>query len=167
MTDPIRIANASGFYGDRFSAMAEQITGGHIDVVTGDYLAELTMLILWKAKQKSPERGFAVTFLEQMKEVLGEVSQRGIKVVTNAGGLNPAGLAGELRDIAQTLGIDVSIAHVEGDDFLPRLGTMVEDGYEFRNLDTSRSLADLSAPPLTANAYLGAWGIVEALNQGV
>jgi len=166
MTDPIRIANASGFYGDRFSAMAEQITGGHIDVVTGDYLAELTMLILWKAQQKSPERGYAVTFLEQMKEVLAEVSQRGIKVVTNAGGLNPAGLAGELRRITQTLGIDVTIAHVEGDDFLPRLGTMIGDGHEFRNLDTSRSLADLAAPPLTANAYLGAWGIVEALNRG-
>ncbi|GMQ97677.1 MAG: DUF1446 domain-containing protein [Acidimicrobiia bacterium] len=167
MADPIRIANASGFYGDRYSAMAEQITGGHIDVVTGDYLAELTMLILWKAQQKSPERGYAVTFLDQMREVLGEVSQRGIKVVTNAGGLNPAGLASELRGIARTLDVDVSIAHVEGDDFLPRLGTMVEDGCEFRNLDTSRRLADLIAPPLTANAYLGAWGIVEALNQGV
>jgi hypothetical protein len=167
MADPIRIANASGFYGDRFSAMAEQITGGKIDVVTGDYLAELTMLILWKAKQKSPERGYAVTFLKQMEEVLGEVSQRGIKVVTNAGGLNPAGLADELRDLALTLGIDVSIAHVEGDDFLSRLGGMVEDGHEIRNLDTARSLADLTAPPLTANVYLGAWGIVEALNQGV
>jgi len=166
MTDPIRIANASGFYGDRFSAMAEQITGGHIDVVTGDYLAELTMLILWKAQQKSSEQGYAVTFLEQMKDVLGEVAKRGIKVVTNAGGLNPAGLVGELRGITRTLGIDVSIAYVEGDDFLPHLGAMLEDGYEFRNLETSQSLAHLNASPLTANAYLGAWGIVEALNQG-
>ncbi|MEE8457385.1 MAG: acyclic terpene utilization AtuA family protein [Acidimicrobiia bacterium] len=167
MTDPVRIANVSGFYGDRFSAMTEQIAGGQIDVLTGDYLAELTMLILWKAKQKAPERGYAVTFLKQMREVLGEVSQRGIKVVANAGGLNPAGLADDLRAIAQTLDIDVSIAHVEGDDFLPRLGAIVEEGHELRNIDTSQSLADLTAPPLTANAYLGAWGIVEALNQDV
>ncbi len=167
MTDPIRVANVSGFYGDRFSAMAEQVTGGRIDVITGDYLAELTMLILWKAKQKAPERGYAVTFLKQMGEVLGEVSQRGIKVVTNAGGLNPAGLADDLRGVAHNLGIDVSIAHVEGDDFLSRLGTIVEEGHELANIDTSQSLADLTASPLTANAYLGAWGIVEALNQGV
>ena len=167
MADPICIANASGFYGDRFSAMAEQITGGHIDVVTGDYLAELTMLILWKAQQKSPERGYAVTFFRQMEQALGEISQRGIKVVSNAGGLNPAGLADELRGIAQTLGIDVSIAHIEGDDFLPRLGSTIDDGHQFQNLDTQRNLAELTAPPLTANAYLGAWGIVEALNRGV
>jgi len=166
MADPIRIANVSGFYGDRFSAMAEQITGGQIDVVSGDYLAELTMLILWKAKQKAPDRGYAVTFLKQMEEVLGEISRRGIKVVANAGGLNPAGLADELRAIAETLGIDISIAHVEGDDFLARIGSMVEEGHELRNIDTSRSLAELAAPPLTANAYLGAWGIVEALNRG-
>ena len=167
MADPIRIANASGFYGDRFSAMTEQVTGGQIDVVTGDYLAELTMLILWKAKQKSPERGYAVTFLRQMEEVLGEVSRRGVKVVANAGGLNPAGLADALRGIARTLGLDISIAHVEGDDFLSRLWSMIDDGHEFRSLDTQRNLGDLSAPPLTANAYLGAWGIVEALNRGV
>lgn len=167
MADPIRIANASGFFGDRFAAMVEQITGGPIDVVTGDYLAELTMLILWKTSQKSPEGGYAVSFVEQMKQVLGEVSRQGIRVVANAGGLNPAGLADQLRGIAQSLGVDVSIAHVEGDDFLGRLGGMVEDGHEFRNLDTSRSLADLAAPPLTANAYLGAWGIAAALNRGV
>ncbi|GMR01795.1 MAG: DUF1446 domain-containing protein [Acidimicrobiia bacterium] len=166
MSDPLRIANASGFYGDRFSAMAEQISGGKIDVVTGDYLAELTMLILWKAKQKSPESGYAVTFLNQMREVLSEVAQQGVKVVANAGGLNPAGLANDLRTIAKTLKVDVSVAHVEGDDLLPRLGDLIEKGHEFRNLDSGESLAGLTALPLTANVYLGAWGIVEALERG-
>jgi hypothetical protein len=166
MADPIRIANASGFYGDRFGAMAEQIRGGEIDVVTGDYLAELTMLILWKGKQRNPDTGYAVTFLEQMRTLLTDVEERGIKVVTNAGGLNPAGLARELRELVTILGADLSIAHIEGDDLLPSLSGLMENGLELRNLDTGQSFSALGTKPLTANAYLGAWGIVEALNRG-
>jgi len=166
VADPIRIANASGFYGDRFAAIREQLTGGQIDVITGDYLAELTMLILWKGRQRDPDRGYAVTFLKQMQEVLGEVVERGVKVITNAGGLNPAGLAAELRSIAADLDVAVSIAHVEGDDLLPGLAGMVAAGHEFANLDTGQRLSELAAQPLTANAYLGAWGIVAALDHG-
>jgi hypothetical protein len=166
MADPIRIANASGFYGDRFGAMAEQIRGGEIDVITGDYLAELTMLILWKGKQRNPDTGYAITFLEQMRTLLTDVEERGIKVVTNAGGLNPAGLARELRELVTVMGIDLSIAHVEGDDLVPSLSGLMGDGLEFRNLDTGQSFSALGTKPLTANAYLGAWGIVEALNRG-
>src|SRR5271169_5496169 len=97
MPAPLRIANCSGFYGDRLSAAREMVEGGPIDVLTGDYLAELTMMILFKDRLKNPEAGFARTFLRQMEEVLGTCVQRGIKVVVNAGGLNPAGLAGEME----------------------------------------------------------------------
>lgn len=163
---PLRIANVSGFYGDRFSAMREQVTGGRVDVVTGDYLAELTMLILWKAQQRSPHKGYAVTFLRQMEDILGECVDRGVKVVANAGGLNPAGLAKELRSVAEALGIGVSIAHVQGDDLLSDLSDLVEMGHDLRNLDTGRRFGDLEAQALTANVYLGAWGIAEALKRG-
>ncbi|MCI0839684.1 MAG: acyclic terpene utilization AtuA family protein, partial [Chloroflexi bacterium] len=88
----LRIANCSGFYGDRLSAAREMVEGGPIDFLTGDYLAELTLLILWKMKQKDSEGGYARTFLKQMEEVLGTCLDKGIKIVTNAGGLNPAAL---------------------------------------------------------------------------
>jgi len=163
---PLRIANVSGFYGDRFSAMREQVTTGNVDVITGDYLAELTMLILWKAQRLSPKKGYAVTFLRQMEDIFGECIQRGIKVVANAGGLNPAGLADELRAIADTLGVDVSIAHIEGDDLLPRLGDLITMGHDVAHIDSGQALANLELQVLTANAYLGGWGIAEALQRG-
>ncbi len=166
MSRPVRIANCSGFYGDRFAAAKEMLEGGPIDYLTGDYLAELTMLILSKARQKRADGGFAVTFLKQMEQVLGTAVDQRVKVVTNAGGLNPAGLADKLRSVADELGIDAKIAHIEGDDILERLDELQAGGHEFRNLDTGQSLAELRAEPLTANVYLGSWGIVEALSQG-
>ncbi|MET0133071.1 MAG: acyclic terpene utilization AtuA family protein [Kibdelosporangium sp.] len=144
----IRIGNASGFYGDRFSAVREMLTDGPLDVLTGDYLAELTMLILGRDRLKDPKLGYAKTFLRQMEESLGPAVDRGVKIVVNAGGLNPAGLADALRGLAARLGISVKVAHVEGDDLL---GRAAELGL---------------GQPLTANAYLGAWGIVECLNAG-
>ena len=103
---PVLIANCSGFYGDRLSAAREMVDGGPIDVLTGDWLAELTMLILWKAKARNADAGYATTFLTQMEQVLGTCVDRGIKVVTNAGGLNPAGCAAKVREIADRLGLD-------------------------------------------------------------
>ena len=100
----VRIANCSGFFGDRLSAAAEMVNGGDIDVLTGDWLAELTMLILHKQRLRNPELGYASTFLRQMEQVLAPCVERGIKVVTNAGGLNPAGCAEKVREIAATLG---------------------------------------------------------------
>ena len=120
---PLRIGNISGFYGDRLSAAREMIEGGPIDVLTGDYLAELTMLILWKARQKDPGAGYAVTFLRQMEEVLGTCIDRGVRVVVNAGGLNPRGLAGKIRELAERLGVKARVAHVEGDDLLRGLAS--------------------------------------------
>ncbi|MET8996796.1 acyclic terpene utilization AtuA family protein [Amycolatopsis sp. NPDC004169] len=143
-----RIGNASGFYGDRFSAVREMLTGGPLDVLTGDYLAELTMLILGRDRMKDATRGYAKTFLRQMEENLGLAREKGVKIVANAGGLNPAGLADALRELAAKLGLDVKIAHVEGDDLVQRA----------EELDLGK--------PLTANAYLGAWGIAECLNAG-
>jgi hypothetical protein len=123
-------------------------------------------MILWKARQKEASRGYAVTFLKQMEDVLGEALQRRIKIVTNAGGLNPAGLATELRTLCDRLGLKAKIVHIEGDDLMPELEGLQQAGHELRNLDTGQPLRELKARPLSANAYLGAWGIVEALQQG-
>ncbi|HEY2893030.1 MAG TPA: acyclic terpene utilization AtuA family protein [Pirellulales bacterium] len=162
----LRIANCSGFYGDRLAAAREMVTGGPIDFLTGDYLAELTMMILWKDRQKNPGRGYAVTFLRQMEDVLGEALERGIKIVTNAGGLNPAGLATALRELIDRLGLKAKVLHIEGDDLMPQLGPLLERGEPLAHLETGQPLKELRAKPLSANAYLGAWGIVESLRQG-
>ena len=156
MRDPVRIGNCSGFYGDRIAAAREMVEGGageeSIDVLCGDYLAELTMLILAKAQAKDPAGGYARTFLTQMEQVLGTCSDRGIKIVANAGGLNPAGLAVKLRELADRLGITVRIAHVEGDDLRGNLAAITPAVGEVK--------------PVSANAYLGGWGIAEALGAG-
>ncbi|WP_280482457.1 acyclic terpene utilization AtuA family protein [Nocardia cyriacigeorgica] len=146
--DVIRIGNCSGFYGDRLSAMREMLEGGPLDVLTGDYLAELTMLILGRDRMKDPGLGYAKTFVKQIEECLGLALERNVQIVTNAGGLNPAGLAEKLRKVAAELGLEAKIAHVEGDDLSGRAAEL-----------------ELGSP-LTANAYLGAWGIVECLNSG-
>jgi len=166
MRRPVRIANCSGFYGDRASAPREMVEGGPIDVLTGDYLAELTMLILWKARQKDPAAGYARTFLSQFEQVIGTCLDRGITIVVNAGGLNPAGLAARLREIAARLGLAPKIAHVEGDDLLDRLGELTEAGHALAHADTGEPLAKAGVTPVTANAYLGGWGIAAALAAG-
>ena len=163
---PVRIANCSGFYGDRLAAMREMAEGGPVDVLTGDYLAELTMLILWKAKQKDPAAGYARTFLVQLEQVLGTCLDRGIKIVVNAGGLNPASLAAETAKVAAGLGLDPKVAWIEGDDLLGNVPELLAGGTDLANLDTGQPLAGSGVQPITANAYLGGWGITEALNAG-
>jgi len=163
---PIRIGNASGFYGDRFAAFREMVEGGPIDVVTGDYLAELTMLILWKARRKDPGAGYARTFLGQLEETLGTVLDRGIRVVVNAGGLNPAGLARDVRALSDRLGLAPRIAWIDGDDLSGRLDELLADGHDLAHLDTGRPLRGSGITPATANAYLGGWGIARALSVG-
>ncbi|MET9515478.1 acyclic terpene utilization AtuA family protein [Streptomyces sp. NPDC002994] len=139
---PLRIGNASGFYGDRFDAMREMLTGGELDVLTGDYLAELTMLILGRDRLKDPRLGYAKTFLRQLEENLGHAHERGVRIVANAGGLNPGALADAVRELADRIGVPVRVAHVEGDS-LP-----------------------LPQGALTANAYLGGGGIATCLGAG-
>ncbi|HKH52375.1 MAG TPA: acyclic terpene utilization AtuA family protein [Mycobacterium sp.] len=145
---PVRIGNCSGFYGDRLAAMREMLTGGDLDYLTGDYLAELTMLILARDRAKSPDRGYAKTFLTQLEDCLGTALDRGVRIIANAGGLNPAGLATAVRALAERLGLSVNVAHVEGDDLLARAEQL---GF---------------GTPLAANAYLGAWGIADCLRNG-
>ncbi|WP_018801740.1 acyclic terpene utilization AtuA family protein [Salinispora arenicola] len=139
MSQVLRIGNASGFYGDRFTAWQEMLDGGALDVLTGDYLAELTMLILGRDRMRDSDLGYARTFLRQLEGTLGTAQERGVRIVTNAGGLNPAGLAAAIRSLAERLGLDVRVGYVEGDS-LPR------------------------PDALTANAYLGAFGIAAAFD---
>jgi hypothetical protein len=163
---PVRIANCSGFYGDRLAAAQEMVEGGPIDILTGDYLAELTMLILWKARQKDPTTGYARTFLTQLEQVLGTCLDRGTRIVSNAGGLNPAGLAEQIGALAQRLGLSPKIAHVLGDDVLPQLPQLLATGVDLAHLDTGQHLAAAGVHPVSANAYLGGWGIAAALESG-
>jgi len=162
---PIRIANCSGFYGDRLSAAKEMVEGGPIDVLTGDWLAELTMLILARSRASRPNGGFARSFVQQMEQVMGTCLDRGIKVVTNAGGLDPAGCAEAVLEVAAKLGLSPTVAYVSGDDLLPRLAELVAAGVDLAHLDTGAPIGDVSRF-ISANAYLGCWGIVEALTRG-
>jgi hypothetical protein len=162
----LRVGNGSGFYGDRFEAMAELVEGGPLDVLTGDYLAELTMLILWRTQQRSPEAGYARTFLRQARELLVPCLDRGIRIVVNAGGLNPTGLVEALRELGRELDRDPAIAAVTGDDLLGRLEALTAAGAAPVHARTGAPLAELGVPPITANAYLGARGIARALGAG-
>jgi hypothetical protein len=166
MTEVLRIANCSGFYGDRLAAAREMVEGGPIDVLTGDYLAELTMMILLKDRLKDPNRGYARTFLQQLEEVAATCKERGIKIVVNAGGLNPTGLAEAARALYQRLGVAAVVAHLEGDDLMPKLAELQAKGISLDHLDKGTPLSALEGPVLSANAYLGAFGIVEALGRG-
>jgi len=157
------IANCSAFFGDRLQAAAQMVHGGPIDVLTGDYLAELTMAILWRQRQRGAG-GFVATFVKQLEQVLATCLQKKIKIVANAGGLSPRGLAAELRRLADRLGLQPSIGFVEGDDLLPRLPELVAAGENFAHL-THRTPLDVGTA-VTANAYLGGFGIADALARG-
>ena len=164
--DKVIIANCSGFFGDRFSAAKEMVQGGPIDFLTGDYLAELTMAILFRAKVKDPKAGYVATFLKQMEQIMGECLDRKIRVVSNAGGLNPRGLALELANIAGKLGFYPRIACIEGDDVMARLSALQDQGEPFLHMDKGVALKDSKAMVISANAYLGCRGIVKAFDEG-
>ena len=163
----IKIANCSGFYGDKLSAAKELVDGGPIDVLTGDYLAELTMTILYNQKlQRGEDKGYVGTFLKQIKEVAKDCKEKSIKIVSNAGGLNPKSMANEIKKILDEQSIDMKIAYIDGDDLLPRMDELSIEGETFQNIDKQISLNESGYSTLTANAYLGAWGIKEALDNG-
>lgn len=149
---PLRVGNMSGFYGDRISAMREMLEGGELDVLTGDYLAELTMLILGRDRMKKADTGYAKTFLRQLDDCLGLALDTGVRIVANSGGLNPAGLAVAVRDLGERHGLSPAVAHVEGDDLIGRIGEL--------------GIPEGSGHPVTANAYLGAFGIARCLDAG-
>ncbi len=163
----IRIANCSGFYGDKLSIARDMIEGGPIDVLTGDYLAELTMTILYNQKLKRGEdHGYVGTFLKQFKDVAKLAQEKDIKIVTNAGGLNPSSMASAVEEIVQELNLDLKVAYIEGDDLMPRIDELYKGGETLTNIDKALDLQNYKKKPITANAYLGAWGIKEALDNG-
>ena len=163
----IKIANCSGFYGDKLSAAKELVDGGPIDVLTGDYLAELTMAILYGQKiNRGEDKGYVGTFLKQIKEVAKDCKEKNIKIVSNAGGLNPKSMAKEIEKILNEQAIDMKVAYIDGDDLLPRMEALSESGEKFENIDKKTPLNDSGYTALTSNVYLGAWGIKEALDNG-
>ena len=162
----IKIANCSGYYGDKLSAAKELVDGGPIDVLTGDYLAELTMAILYGQKiQRGEDKGYVGTFLKQIKDVAASCKEKNIKIVSNAGGLNPSSMAHEIEQILNDLSVDLKVAYIDGDDLMPRMSELQENGESFINIEKEIALAESDCDPLTANAYLGAWGIKEALDN--
>ncbi len=163
MAAPIRIANCSGFFGDRLSAAREMVEGGLIHALTGDWLAELTMLILARTRAKRPGGGYARTFVAQMEQVMGACLDKGIKVVSNAGGLDPDGCADAVAAVAQKLGLHPKIAYVRGDDLMPRMEELLASD-QLRHFESGEPIKE--ARFLTANAYFGCWGIVDALSRG-
>ena len=163
----IRIANCSGYYGDKLSAARDLVEGGPIDVLTGDYLAELTMGILYSQRLKRGEdKGFVGTFLKQYKDIAKICQSKGIKIVVNAGGLNPQSMATQLNAINEELSIDLKVAYIDGDDISVDIKSFQDQREEFIHIDKNQPLKSSDCQILTANIYLGAWGIVKALDLG-
>lgn len=160
------IANCSGYYGDRMSALSEVAHTPGVQVITGDYLAEVTMLVLAKGQARNPNAGYAASFPEQLAASLDVISSAGIKVVVNAGGLNPTALVAQVNALSREKGFDLSVAIADGDDLLPDLERLQAARHSFSHLRTGEALERWPFEPLTANAYLGGWGIAAALDRG-
>lgn len=164
----VRVAAGQGFWGDWLEAPRRQVEGGDIDYLMLDYLAEVTMSILQKQKERDPSLGYARDFIGAMESVLPAVSNRGVKVVANAGGVNPGACAAALRDVAKRNGVvdRLRIAVVTGDDLLERLDELIGQGHQLANMDTAEPLEDVRDKVLSANAYIGSAPIVEGLSRG-
>jgi hypothetical protein len=168
MKQTIRVAAGQGFWGDLPEAPVRQVEEGPIDYLMLDYLAEVTMSIMQKQKARDPNAGYAKDFVPLMKRILPACVERGIRVTANAGGVNVRGCAEAVRQVARELGFagKVRIGIVTGDDIMDRLDGFLADGIELRNMDTGEGLATVRDRIQSANVYLGAWPMVEALNQG-
>ncbi|TKJ22380.1 acyclic terpene utilization AtuA family protein [Blastococcus sp. CCUG 61487] len=165
--EPIRIGNFSGYLGDRFTAIEEALAGDPVDVLMGDYLAEVTLAGLATSYRQNPERGgYVAYFLRQLAPHLPAIAERGVKIVSNAGGFDPAGMAAALRRLVADAGLSLRVAHVEGDNLVDRLDEFHAEGLAMENLDTDAPLKDWGVEPIAANAYLGGFGIAEALAAG-
>ena len=163
---PVRIANFSGYLGDRYSALDEVMAGDEVDVLIGDYLAEITLARFSASYQADNTKGYAEQFLGQITPHLPEIARRGLKVVANAGAFNPAGLAKVLRELIARTSAKLRVAHVEGDNILDRLPELRAAGHAMEHLDKGTPLSSWGFEPIAANAYLGGWGIAAALAQG-
>jgi hypothetical protein len=162
----IRIANGQGFWGDSLEAPVEQVRRGPIDYLTLDYLAEVTMSILQKQRSRDPKTGYARDFVDMIARVLPDLKQRRIRVIANAGGVNPTACKDAVLDVAKRQGIEVSVATVAGDDIMDQLDSFLARGIELKNMDTGEPLAAIRANVQSANVYFGAWPVVDALAQG-
>ena len=153
--DCIKIANCSGFYGDKLSAAKDLVDGGPIDVLTGDYLAELTMAILFGQKmQRGEDKGYVGTFLKQINQIAKSCKEKNIKIVSNAGGLNPKSMTIEIEKILKEQSIDMKVAYIDGDDLISEIANLKKSGEDFKNIDKDVKLDESGYSPLTANAYL-------------
>jgi hypothetical protein len=164
----IRIAAGQGFWGDLIAAPVRQVEGGPIDYLMLDYLAEVTMSIMQKQRSRDPAAGYAKDFVPMIKQILPTCVERNIRVTANAGGVNVEGCANAVREVARELGLSgkVRIGIVTGDDIMSRIDQLLERGMELRNMDTGERLATVRDRIQSANAYLGAWPMVAALNGG-
>jgi hypothetical protein len=162
----IRIANGQGFWGDSLEAPVEQVRRGPIDYLTLDYLAEVTMSVLQKQRARDPKAGYARDFVEMIARVLPDLKERRVRVVANAGGINPLGCKDAVLEAAARQGIPVKVATVMGDNILPHLDDLLARGIELRNMDTGEPLSAVRAYVQSANAYLGAFPLAVALDQG-
>jgi hypothetical protein len=166
--DIVRVASGQGFWGDSLEAPRQQVEGGPVDYLMLDYLAEVTMSILQKQKERDPSLGYARDFIGAIDSVLPAIRERGVKVVANAGGVNPPACAAAIRKLADSRGAssDLSIAVVTGDDLLHRLDELIDSGHPLANMDTGEPLESIRDRVLSANAYIGSTPIVEGLQQG-
>jgi hypothetical protein len=168
MSRVVRVAAGQGFWGDWLEAPVRQVQGGPIDYLMMDYLAEVTMSILQKQRSRDPAAGYARDFVPAMERILTDVAAKGIRVTSNAGGVNPRGCADAVLDVARRLGLGgkIRVGLVTGDDILDRLDELLAAGHELRDLDTGRPLSDIRDRVRSANAYLGMAPVVEALRGG-
>jgi hypothetical protein len=167
MTDRVvRVASGQGFWGDSLDAPRQQVENGPIDYLMLDYLAEVTMSILQKQKERDPSMGYARDFVGAMDSVLDAVTDRGVRVIANAGGVNPPSCAAAIKSVATKRGRSLRIGVVTGDDLLPRLGELIEQGHTLSHMETGEPLQSVRDRVLSANAYIGSEPIVEALTRG-
>ena len=168
MKELVRVASGQGFWGDSLEAPRQQVEGGPVDYLMLDYLAEVTMSILQKQKGRDPSLGYARDFVGAIESVLPAITERGVKVVANAGGVNPPACAAAIRKLAEAGSVSekVKIAIVTGDDLLDQLDELIQSGHALSNMDTGEPLASVRDKVLSANAYLGSTPIVEGLERG-
>jgi hypothetical protein len=163
----IRVGNGQGFWGDNVDAPVELLRGGPIDYIGMDYLAEVTLSIMMRQKLRNPKLGYATDFIGFVRRVLPEIRERNVRIVTNAGGLNPRACRNRIFEVARELGVNgLRIGVVEGDDLLPRLKDLIAAGHPLKNMETGEPIERIAGQVMSANAYLGAWPVVEALGQG-
>jgi Acyclic terpene utilisation family protein AtuA len=162
----IRIANGQGFWGDSLEAPVEQVRRGPIDYLTLDYLAEVTMSILQKQRSRDPKAGYARDFVDMIARVLPDLKARRIRVIANAGGVNPTACKDAVLEVAKRQGVTIKVATVAGDDIMDRLDGFIARGVELKNMETGEPLSAIRANVQSANVYFGAWPVVDALAQG-